>query len=112
MPQLLHYLKVDKSTSLSKSKSSSNSNSSSSTENTTSSTATATENEMSESVLKPAQDAFANSHKHDFTWGTIDIYTCSSSCSNNSNSSSRSGFSEEFVYIQPSIDRDTITFNE
>lgn len=78
MPQLLHYLHIDKKTTM-----------------------------MPAQVLEQQQQAagdrkdvlFLNSANEDIDWGTIDVYTCTNSCQ--ASSTTAGGYVEEYVYLQP-----------
>jgi hypothetical protein len=96
MPQLLHYLAVDRNTHT----------------NGASNGGTETSGEM--------RRGFLNKSKRDIDWGSLDVYTCTGSCSaakppvsssasisdsdsGSKGSSSHSGYVEEYVFVQPPV---------
>jgi hypothetical protein len=92
MPQLLHYLRVDRRTIIAQQKIDSEAE-----------TGTENGNTLGEMTneKKEALQLLLNKTDEDIDWGTIDIYTCTASCSkSNTPSHTDSAYIEETTYVQ------------
>ena len=97
MPQLLHFLRVDRRTKLSKSSSENKSDSPVAEENPS------TQKVEVESTSEAGIDEsclLQNKAEEDLDWGTIDVYTCTESCSAKGSKTSDSACIEEVTYVQ------------
>lgn len=87
MPQLLHYLRVDRRTTIAQQK-----------------MEIEKENlgKMTNEKKEEALQLLLNKLDEDIDWGTIDVYTCTASCSTNSKTSNDtdSAYIEETTYVQ------------
>jgi pre-rRNA-processing protein TSR4 len=97
MPQLLHFLRVDRRTKLAKSSSENISDSPLAQE---SPSLLKVEGEISDEAEVVESCLLQNRTEEDLDWGTIDVYTCTESCSAKGSEPNDSACIEEVTYVQ------------
>jgi Programmed cell death protein 2, C-terminal putative domain len=97
MPQLLHFLRVDRRTKLAQSSSENISDSPLAQE---SPSLLKVEGETSDEAEVVESCLLQNRTEEDLDWGTIDVYTCTASCSAKGSEPNDSACIEEVTYVQ------------